>query len=89
MIGDTSKPIQKICGMTLNAIADSSPEWGDRIRIERFRHHNSQWLQMVDSHELEAEEEEDDELPPYLNTEYLSTAVLHPLSGNLLLAIGL
>lgn len=39
---------------------------------------------MVDSQQLGNEEEdddEDDELPPYLNTEYLSTAVVPPLSG--------
>lgn len=59
--------------------------WAERIRIEKFRIHNAQWLQLVDSQQLSIEEDdddEDDELPPYLNTEYLSTAVVPPLSGN-------
>lgn len=63
-------------------IADHNTTWADRIRIEKFRNHNAQWLQMVDSDQLEkAEEEEEFELPPYLNTEYLSSAVIPPLSG--------
>lgn len=56
--------------------------WAERIRIEKFRIHNAQWLQMVDSQQLAIEDDdEDDELPPYLNTEYLSTAVVPPFSG--------
>lgn len=37
---------------------------------------------MVDNQQLDPDEEEEDgELPPYLNTEYLSTAVVPPLNG--------
>lgn len=63
-------------------ISERNSTWSERIRIEKFRNHNAQWLQMVDSHQLEPEDEENDdnELPPYLNTEYLSTAVVPPLS---------
>ncbi|XP_018577542.1 kinesin-associated protein 3 isoform X2 [Anoplophora glabripennis] len=81
LLQDNNKSIRKICNTCLNIIADHSKTWADRIRIEKFRHHNAQWLQMVDSQQLGMEEEEEeDELPPYLNTEYLSTAVVPPLS---------
>ncbi|KAJ8920653.1 hypothetical protein NQ315_004792 [Exocentrus adspersus] len=81
LLQDNNKSIRKICNTCLNIIADHNKTWADRIRIEKFRHHNAQWLQMVDSQQLGAEEEEEeDELPPYLNTEYLSTAVVPPLS---------
>lgn len=84
LLQDNNKSIRKICNTCLNIIADHSKTWADRIRIEKFRHHNAQWLQMVDSQQLGMEEEEEeDELPPYLNTEYLSTAVVPPLSGNI------
>lgn len=63
-------------------IVERSSKWSERIKIEKFCNHNAQWLQMVDSHQLEDNEQDEDlELPPYLNTEYLSTAVVPPLSG--------
>lgn len=84
LLQDNNKAIRKICNTCLNMIVESSPSWADRIRIEKFRNHNAQWLQMVDSHQLDETQEVDDEdmeLPPYLNTEYLSTAVVPPLLG--------
>ncbi|KAK9870464.1 hypothetical protein WA026_008023 [Henosepilachna vigintioctopunctata] len=81
LLQDNNKAIREVCNTCLNIISDRSKVWADRIKIEKFRQHNSQWLQMVDSQQLEPEEDEDDdELPPYLNTEYLSTAVVPPLS---------
>lgn len=83
LLQDNNKAIRKVCNTCLNMISEYSSTWSDRIKIEKFRNHNSQWLQMVDTHQFEPEEEDDDdsELPPYLNTEYLSTAVVPPLSG--------
>ncbi|XP_056631123.1 kinesin-associated protein 3 isoform X2 [Diorhabda carinulata] len=81
LLQDNNKVIGKLCNTCLNIISDHDKIWADRIRIEKFRNHNQQWLAMVDSQQLETEEEEEeDELPPYLNTEYLSTAVVPPLS---------
>lgn len=81
LLQDNNKNIRKICNMCLNIISEHDNSWADRIRIEKFRHHNAQWLQMVDSQQLEPEEEDEDELPPYLNTEYLSQAVVRPVSN--------
>ncbi|KAG5871885.1 hypothetical protein JTB14_033118 [Gonioctena quinquepunctata] len=82
LLQDNNKVIRKLCNTCLNIISDHSKTWAERIRIEKFRNHNAQWLSLVDSQQLsiEDEEEEEDELPPYLNTEYLSTAVVPPLS---------
>ncbi|KAF2899927.1 hypothetical protein ILUMI_06266 [Ignelater luminosus] len=82
---DNNKAVRKICNTCLNIITERNPEWGERICIERFRTHNSQWLEMVDSHQLQPDEDEEDDnvLPPYLNTEYLSTAIVPPLSETL------
>ncbi|XP_049821988.1 kinesin-associated protein 3 isoform X4 [Aethina tumida] len=81
LLQDNNKSIRKICNTCLNIISNHSTTWSDRIRIEKFRNHNSQWLQMVDNQQLDPDEEEEDgELPPYLNTEYLSTAVVPPLN---------
>lgn len=87
LVQDNDKTIRKVCNWCLNVVADRNEEWGNRIRIEKFRHHNSQWLEMIDSQQLLQEEEEQQkeekfELPPYLNTEYLSSVVVPPLTGN-------
>lgn len=89
LLQDNNKSIRKLCNTCLNIIADHSKSWAERIKIEKFRHHNTQWLQMVDSQQLGQDEEEDDEdtLPPYLNTEFLGTAVVPPLSGYSLVAV--
>nr|CAH7749402.1 unnamed protein product [Callosobruchus chinensis] len=80
LLQDNNKSIRKICNTCLNIISEHSKIWADRICIEKFRNHNAHWLQMVDSQQFAMEEEEEeDELPPYLNTEYLSTAVVSPL----------
>ncbi|XP_050309550.1 kinesin-associated protein 3 [Anthonomus grandis grandis] len=81
LLQDNNKNIKKICNMCLNIISEHDSSWAVRIRIEKFRHHNAQWLQMVDSQQLEPEDEEEDELPPYLNTEYLSQAVVRPATA--------
>lgn len=78
---DNNKAVRKLCNNCLNIITEKNPDWGERIKIERFRTHNNQWLEMIDSHQIQPEEDEDDNvLPPYLNTEYLSTATVPPLS---------
>lgn len=78
---DNNKAVRKLCNTCLNVVMERNSDWGERIRIERFRTHNNQWLEMVDSHQLQREEEEEDTaLPPYLNIEYLSTATVPPLS---------
>lgn len=82
LMQDNNKHIRKICNLCLNIISERDRAWGERIKIEKFRYYNAQWLQMVDSQQLEPEEEEEeDELPPYLNTEYLSQAVVRPVTA--------
>lgn len=83
LMQDGNKTIRRLCNWCLNIVADRNEEWANRIRIEKFRHHNAQWLQMVDSLQLSKEEEEEEEfeLPPYLNTEYLTSVVVPPLTG--------
>lgn len=83
LMQDNNKHIRKICNLCLNIIAERDRAWAERIKIEKFRYYNAQWLQMVDSQQLEPdqEEEEEEELPPYLNTEYLSQAVVRPVTA--------
>ena len=47
---------------------DWNKDWADRIKLEKFRWHNSQWLDMVEN----SMDDKDfgipsDDLPPFLN----------------------
>ena len=61
-------------------VQDWNKEWADRIKLEKFRWHNSQWLDMVEN----SMDDKDfgipsDDLPPFLNGDLMH---LYP-TGNL------
>ncbi|XP_075158382.1 kinesin associated protein 3 isoform X3 [Haematobia irritans] len=49
LMHDKNSEIRKICDYCLDIIAISDNEWAKRIKLEKFRNHNSQWLCMVES----------------------------------------
>lgn len=58
--------------------------WAARIKVEKFRSHNQQWLEMVESitndtanHLLQ---EGDDNLSPFVNGDLLKHTMLFPSS---------
>ncbi|XP_065068315.1 kinesin-associated protein 3-like [Rhopilema esculentum] len=57
LMHDKNEEVRKICDGTLDIISECDEEWGKKILIEKFRWHNSQWLEMVENH---AEDGEDD-----------------------------
>lgn len=59
LMHDKNTEIRKVCDNTLDIIAEYDEEWGRKIQSEKFRWHNSQWLEMVESRQM-------DEGEPYL-----------------------
>ncbi|XP_076018238.1 kinesin-associated protein 3a [Genypterus blacodes] len=59
LMHDKNAEIRKVCDNTLDIIAEYDEEWGRKIQSEKFRFHNNQWLEMVESHQA-------DEAEPYL-----------------------
>ncbi|KAL0967002.1 hypothetical protein UPYG_G00303270 [Umbra pygmaea] len=53
LMHDKNAEIRKVCDNTLDIIAEYDEEWGKKIQSEKFRWHNSQWLEMVDSRQME------------------------------------
>ncbi|XP_014024213.1 kinesin-associated protein 3 isoform X1 [Salmo salar] len=49
LMHDKNAEIRKVCDNTLDIIAEYDEEWGRKIQSEKFRWHNSQWLEMVDN----------------------------------------
>ncbi|XP_041705213.2 kinesin-associated protein 3-like isoform X2 [Coregonus clupeaformis] len=49
LMHDKNAEIRKVCDNTLDIIAEYDEEWGRKIQSERFRWHNSQWLEMVEN----------------------------------------
>ncbi|KAI7809138.1 kinesin-associated protein 3 [Triplophysa rosa] len=53
LMHDKNTEIRKVCDNTLDIIAEYDEEWGKKIQNEKFRWHNSQWLEMVESRQME------------------------------------
>ncbi|KAJ7986251.1 hypothetical protein DPEC_G00338010 [Dallia pectoralis] len=49
LMHDQNSMIRKVCENTLDIIAEYDAEWGRKIQSEKFRWHNSKWLEMVES----------------------------------------
>lgn len=64
-----------MCDQCLDIISLTDVSWANRIKLEKFRNHNSQWLSMVETESSDffndAGEEEDTDLPVYLPSDYL------------------
>ncbi|XP_074655810.1 kinesin-associated protein 3-like isoform X2 [Tubulanus polymorphus] len=53
LMHDKNTEIRKVCDNTLDIIAEYDPEWAKKIQLEKFRWHNSQWLEMVETRQME------------------------------------
>uniref|UniRef100_A0A3P8WUU3 Kinesin-associated protein 3b n=1 Tax=Cynoglossus semilaevis TaxID=244447 RepID=A0A3P8WUU3_CYNSE len=56
LMHDKNAEIRKVCDNTLDIIAENDEEWGRRIQSEKFRFHNNQWLEMVESRQADETE---------------------------------
>ncbi|KAG7271988.1 hypothetical protein CRUP_001548 [Coryphaenoides rupestris] len=48
LMHDKNAEIRKVCDNTLDIVAECDEDWGKRIQSEKFRWHNSHWLEMVE-----------------------------------------
>ncbi|XP_063057334.1 kinesin-associated protein 3a isoform X1 [Engraulis encrasicolus] len=56
LMHDKNAEIRKVCDNTLDIIAEYDEEWGKKIQTEKFRWHNSQWLEMVETRSMEEDQ---------------------------------
>ncbi|CAG4968034.1 unnamed protein product [Colias eurytheme] len=74
LMQDKNVEIRKMCDSCLDIISQMQNEWANRIKLERFRCHNGQWLSVVETLGAEGGAgDAADDLPPYLSAEYLTT----------------
>ncbi|XP_035446672.2 kinesin-associated protein 3 isoform X3 [Spodoptera frugiperda] len=74
LMQDKNAEIRKMCDNCLDIISQMQNEWAVRIKVERFRCHNGQWLSVVETLGAEGGTgDAADDLPPYLSAEYLTT----------------
>lgn len=52
LMNDKNPEVRRVCGLTLDIISDYDEEWARKIQIEKFRFHNSQWLEMVENQRI-------------------------------------
>lgn len=85
LMHDKNPAIRKVCDACLDVIAMCDKNWAARIKVEKFRSHNQQWLEMVESITNDTTNhllpEEDDSLSPFMNGDLLKHTMLFP-SGN-------
>lgn len=55
LMHDKNAEIRKVCDNTLDIISEHDETWAKKIQMEKFRWHNSQWLDMVESRQMEDE----------------------------------
>ncbi|RMC08280.1 hypothetical protein DUI87_14521 [Hirundo rustica rustica] len=70
LMHDKNAEICKVCDNTLDIIAEYDEEWAKKIQTEKFRWHNSQWLEMVESRQMDESEQYlygDDPIEPYIH----------------------
>lgn len=102
MIGETESPaylidlmhdknpeIRKVCDFCLDVIAAADGEWASRIKLEKFRSHNAQWMNMVETQQElddtasyynslgDEDDEYGNELPAYLTSSFLDECMLY------------
>uniref|UniRef100_H0VG98 Kinesin associated protein 3 n=1 Tax=Cavia porcellus TaxID=10141 RepID=H0VG98_CAVPO len=53
LMHDKNNEIRKVCDNTLDIIAEYDDEWAKKIQREKFCWHNSQWLEMVESRQMD------------------------------------
>lgn len=49
LMHDKNTEIRKVCDQTLDIIMEYDEEWAKKIQAEKFRWHNSQWLEMIEN----------------------------------------
>lgn len=88
LMHDKNQEIRKVCDYCLDIIAGWDAEWSVRIKLEKFRNHNAQWLEMVEAHQEENDSsfygqlngddvDDDNDLPAYLPADYFFQAQQH------------
>lgn len=81
LMHDKNPEIRKVCDFCLDIIAACDSEWSIRIKLEKFRNHNAQWLEMVEAHREENDSslygqmngddgDDDNDLPAFLPADY-------------------
>ncbi|XP_037026202.1 kinesin-associated protein 3 isoform X4 [Bradysia coprophila] len=82
LMHDKNPEIRKVCDYCLDKITLYDEEWATRLKLERFRNYNEQWINMVESYqEMEDntyyDQFEDDDKQPYLTADYLDQCMLY------------
>lgn len=76
LMHDKNQEVRKVCDQCLDIISLTDANWANRIKLEKFRNHNSQWLSMIETESSDffndIGEEEDVDMPVYLPSDYLT-----------------
>ncbi|XP_055711983.1 kinesin-associated protein 3 [Phlebotomus papatasi] len=82
LMHDKNTEIRKVCDNCLDIIAFSDSDWASRIKLEKFRNHNAQWLTMVETQQDHEDSQDfgnvdDVDLQSFIPSEYLDQCRLY------------
>uniref|UniRef100_A0A6B2EDZ3 Putative kinesin associated protein kap n=1 Tax=Phlebotomus kandelakii TaxID=1109342 RepID=A0A6B2EDZ3_9DIPT len=82
LMHDKNTEIRKVCDHCLDIIAFSDSDWASRIKLEKFRNHNAQWLTMVETQQDHEDSQDfgnvdDVDLQSFIPSEYLDQCRLY------------
>ncbi|KAK0165541.1 hypothetical protein PV328_004048 [Microctonus aethiopoides] len=87
LMHDKNPEIRRVCDACLDVIALCDKNWAARIKVEKFRSHNQQWLEMVESTVIDSANnllvDADDSLPPFLSNDLLKHTMLFPSDNSM------
>ncbi|XP_063683184.1 kinesin-associated protein 3-like [Bolinopsis microptera] len=77
LMHDKNTEVRRMCDTTLDIISEYDEDWATKIQYEKFKWHNSQWLEMVtQGNDPEVDSYDDDYLPREMMLSGDSTADL-------------
>ncbi|XP_067001096.1 kinesin-associated protein 3 isoform X1 [Anabrus simplex] len=86
LMHDKNTQIRKVCNACLEIIAECNKDWAERIKLEKFRWHNSQWLEMVESSTIDdtayGAAGDMDELPSFYTDDMIQRTLLYPSNSD-------
>lgn len=79
LMHDKNADIRKMCDYCLDIIAAMDGDWATRIKLEKFRNHNTPWLNMIEANQEDLDDsmffgqvdDYESDIPPYLVSNYL------------------
>ncbi|GAB6027026.1 Kinesin-associated protein 3, variant 2 [Chamberlinius hualienensis] len=69
LMQDKNPEVRSVCDATLDIIAECDTDWAQKVQTDKFKWHNAQWIDMVESRQTDdfSEAGSDEHFRPYIH----------------------